>query len=459
MARKGKSSGFFGYLIFCAVLVGGFFYLFKSAHDFSPERINDQSVLKGRTFEGNVVEITSPKGIKAYLLQDKTNPIIAVSFVFRNAGIAHDKEGKFGLANVFALMLSEGAGGYNSTTYKEKLEEQAIKVSFGADYDDIKGVLVSVKDNKAQAFEMLRLVLKEPRFAYLDLERIKADVLMSLKAQTENPRSVLSIEFNKELYGEHPYGRNPIGEMDDIKSITTGDLHRFVRDYVNLDNLVVGIAGDIEESEAVLMLDEVFGKIAEKGKNAELLEAEVVFDNRTRKIEKKIAQSFVTIAARGIKRLDKDFYPLYIANHIFGGSGLSSRLSMNIRENEGLTYSIYSYLDLSDVSPLIRGGFSSTHENVGKAFDMFEKEWYSMGLGVNEEELKEAKDFLIASYNLRFSSIGSIAEMLMYMQKEKLGIDFLVKRNSYVEEVGLEDVNRVSKKYFGKHKIVSMSVE
>ena len=119
------------------------------------------------------------------------------------------------------------------------------------------------------------------------------------------------------------------------------------------------------------------------------------------------------------------------------------------REKEGLTYGVYTGLSVSDKTEMIVGGFSSTSGNFNRVMEIFNEEWNKMGAeGVSAEELEEAKNYLIASYNLRFADISAIAEMLVYMQKEKLGIDFLQERNRYVSEVTLDEVNRAAARYF-----------
>ena len=140
---------------------------------------------------------------------------------------------------------------------------------------------------------------------------------------------------------------------------------------------------------------------------------------------------------------------MYLANYIFGESGLSSRLSKVIREKEGLTYGVYTYLTNSDAVALIEGGLSATPDNFEKAQQLLKEEWLKLGKkGVTAEELNEAKKSLLNSFYLRFATIDGISDMLVAMQKYNLGLDFLTKRNDYIRQVSLKDVNAVSKKYF-----------
>ena len=146
----------------------------------------------------------------------------------------------------------------------------------------------------------------------------------------------------------------------------------------------------------------------------------------------------------------EDFYPLYIANYVFGDSGLNSRISQVVREKNGLTYGISTSMTFRDKIPLLVGGYSATPENFEKARQMLLAEWRKMAQdGISAEELAQAKRALIASHNLRFASIGGISDMLVAMQRYKLGLDFLDKRNDYVRNVTLRQVNEAARKYFG----------
>ena len=136
---------------------------------------------------------------------------------------------------------------------------------------------------------------------------------------------------------------------------------------------------------------------------------------------------------------------------MFGGSGLNSKLNQKIREQEGLTYGGYSGLVQRDNVNLITAGFSATADKYELAEEIFKNEWLNVGKnGFTEYELQSAKKYLTASYNLRFASTIGIAEMLAHMQRYDLGLDFLQKRNQYVEDVTLKQLNKVAMEYFTK---------
>lgn len=446
-------------LLIAAAVTFGTWYRGLFNPGFDADYLVENSRLKRAGFETNVEELVSRKGIKAYYMEERTNPIISVYFLFRGAGASFDQRGKEGLAHVTAALMTEGAGDLDSREFKEILEDKAISISFAADDDDVSGSLLTLKENQKEAFELLRTVLTEPRFDSKETELVKQQMLAVLERQKEYPDSVLEQLWRQEIFGAHPYGRNSLGRAEDIVRINRDVLQRRVRESLTKDRLIVGIAGDISKQEALKMLDRVFGALPEKGKKTANEDAKPHFDGREKVIPRDLAQDIAIFAAEGTARNNPDFYPLYIANQIFGGQGLTSRLSLAAREDEALTYGIYSYLSLKDDAAFIRGGFSATPDKFARVKEIVGREWQRMAEeGVSDEEVEAAKKYLTASYNLRFASIANISAILAAMQREKLGIDFLQKRNSYVEAVTTEQVNEAAKKYFGAGQPVWVSL-
>ncbi len=464
--RRRKSSSLPTGLIKIAVLAAAVLYAgwygYTRFFTFNPQQILQDSILKEKTFDSQVVEVTSPQHkIKAYLIEDSTNPIISISFMFKNAGLAADDNNKQGISNVVAAMLTEGSGSLDSQAFKEKLENLAVGISFDASMDDFSGSLVTTSENQEQAYQLLADALTKPLFAETDLQRLKLQLQKSFLMQKEHPNSVLSLDFAKYLYGNHPYGRNPLGSWEAVSRLNKEDLQKYLATHLAQNNLIVGAAGDITPEKLGQVLDKVFGSLPQNAAINFVREPEVDFAHRSENISLPAAagQNISAFAAPGVARNDKDFYPVYVANHILGGSGLSSRLSKAAREDKGLTYGIYSYLTLADKSPLIRGGFSSTKENYDQVVSILNAEWNKFGQkGATEEEVESAKNYLISSYNLRFASITNLSDILLYMQKDNLGLDFLQKRNENVKKVSTEDVNRAARKYFTTDNLVSVNV-
>lgn len=418
------------------------------AQTFKPEKFVKNSIIQEKTF-AQVPKAIQTNGLTAWLLEDHTVPIISVHFLFQNAGYAYDPKGKEGRAVLTAEMLTLGAGTNDRTAFQELLEQNGIGLSFSAEQDDFSGALTTPTANKETAFQLLKDVLTSPKLSNTDIKVVKTQINIARNRQKEHPEGELSLKFLEVLYGNHPYARNPLGKEKDVKNLTQKDLQAFIKDALAQDNLIVGVAGDITAEETAKMLQDVFGVLPNVSKQEPIAAPAISFHLPPAHIERAATQTSVRFAAHGVERTDKDFYPLYIANHIFGGSGLTSRLSLSARENEGLTYGIGTYLSTNKNAPLILGSFSATPENYDKAIKILRSEWKKFAKnGATEQELENACDYLLASYHLRFSSVEGMADMLVVMQKYNLGLDFLQNRNTKIKNVRIEDVNRAAATYF-----------
>ena len=238
-----------------------------------------------------------------------------------------------------------------------------------------------------------------------------------------------------------------MGTEDSVKAITAADLGRFVAERLGLDNLVIGAVGDIRVDQLAALLDEIFGGLPDRAAPWRLPEVAPLATGRTIVVEKAVPQSAILFAQAGIKRDDKDFYPAYVMNYILGGGGFTSRLYNEVREKRGLAYSVYTALSPMASSALLQGGAGTANAGVGETLGVVRAEWRHMATdGVEKAELDDTKTYLTGSFPLRFSSSGRIAAILVAMQLDNLDIDYLERRNSYVEAVTLDAVNRVARR-------------
>jgi len=431
------------------ILVVVLCFFFIKRNSFDAERILEQSALKERAFSGQTVEIASADGkVKAYLMEEHSVPIVAVAFGFDKAGKAY--ETKEGVALLTENSLLDGAGAYSRQDLREIMKEKGIKLNVNADRDRLSFMLSYVKDFEKEAIDVLKAVLYQPHLQAEDLDLTRRQLAAVRRQQKESPTYHLQQLVEEKFYGSHPYGKENIPDEETLKAVKADDIRAYMQTVMGKDNLKIGISGDIYSQEVVALLNDVFANLPEKAITTDLLQFDADFTQD--KVETKLnssAQSFVLFFTRGIKRLDEDFYPLYIADYIFGGSGLNSRLNKAVREEKGLTYGIYSYLTNSDAIDLWSIYFSATPDNAEEAIQIAQQEYLKFyEHGINEDELQMAKKSLLSSFNLRFSSLINVAEMLEVMQVENLGIDFLLKRQNMVEAVTLEQVNAAIKKHF-----------
>ena len=393
-----------------------------------------------------IERVVSPGGIEAWLVEDHLNPIVSLHLAFRG-GSALDPKGKEGLANMVSTLLDEGAGDLDSKAFQQTLEDNSITLRFSAARDSFGARVQTLTEYRDLAFDLLRQAMTKPRFDAEPVSRLRAQLLANLRHESEDADAIAGKTLMKTLYPDHPYGRPTGGTAESVAAIQIADMRAFVQERLALDTLAIGVVGDITAKELAPLLDKTFGALPAKAAPWKVEDVAPKVAGRTIVIEKPLKQSNILFADRGLMRKDPDFYAAYVMNHILGGGGFTSRLYTEVREKRGLAYSVYTYLHPMDRSAIYAGGAGTANARVAETLKVVRDEWDKLAKdGVTEAELTAAKQYLTGSFPLRFTATERIASILVGMQTEDLGIDYLDKRNSYIEAVSLNDIRRVARK-------------
>ena len=401
--------------------------------------------------------VRSPGGVEAWLVEDHSVPVISLRVIFRG-GAALDPADKLGLANMTASLLDEGAGPLDAQAFQRRMEDLSISLSFEDALDTFGGSLKTLSANKDTAFDLFRLAMTEPRFDAEAVERIRSGILARIRRSAADPDYLAGRLWWSRAFPDHPYGRPTNGTVETVSRIGQADLKGFVTRRLARDTMYIGVVGDVTPAELAPMLDRVFGALPAQAAPYALPAVEPRAAGTIAVIERPVPQSVVLFGESGIKRNDPDFYTAFVMNHILGGGSFSSRLYQEVREKKGLAYSIGTYLYPLDWSPLILGSVATQNARVGESIALIRQEWGRMASnGVTDEELSAAKDYLTGSYVLQFDNTDKIARLLVSIQLDDLGIDYIDKRNSYLQAVTRADIARVAKRLLDA-KTLSFSV-
>ncbi|SLN32926.1 M16 family metallopeptidase [Oceanibacterium hippocampi] len=393
-----------------------------------------------------IEEVTSPGGIRAWLVNEPSIPVIAVRVAWRG-GSRLDPADKPGVANLLSGLLDEGAGELDSEAFQHRLAELAIKLSFDAGRDAFAADLTTLSENRDEAFRLLALALESPRFDEEPVARIRRQILSSLSRAEADPGTLAGRAWMAAAFPGHPYSRPSDGTLASVPTITVEDLQTWRQRYLALDNIVISVVGDIDAKTLGPLLDKTFGSLPAKTWPTDVPEVEPAGGGRLEVIPFDNPQSQVIFGREGVKRDDPDYYAAYVMNYVLGGGGFESRLNEEIREKRGLVYSVYSYVNPLDFSSLLMGGLGTSNDQVAEAIELVRKEVGRLREdGVTEAELADAKTYINGSFPLRLSSNASIARILVAMQLDHLGIDYLEKRDALIEKVTLDDVRRVARR-------------
>ena len=404
-----------------------------------------------------VERVVSEGGIEAYLISEPSIPFMSLSMRFEGGAVS-DPDGKEGVANLVSGLLDEGAGDLDSQAFQTELEDLAIHLSYNTGRDSFSGDLKTLTENRERAFELLRLSLNEPRFDDEPVERIRSQIQASLRRRLDDPDRLATKNWFERAFEGHVYARPVEGTIESVGMITRDDLEGFVADRLARDNLLIGVAGDITAEELGPLLDHAFGTLPATAKPIEAAPT-TPRQSGISVIRQDVPQSKVLFGQEGLPREDPDFYAAYVTNHILGGGGFTSRLTSEIREARGLAYSVYSYLYPTEFAPIWMGGLGTSNASVAEALELVHQEVKRMAEGdVGEQELADAKTYLTGSFPLRLTSNDRIAGLLVSMQVNDLGLDYLDKRNGFIEAVTLDDVKRVATRLYAPDSLLTVVV-
>ena len=403
-----------------------------------------------------IERVISPGGIEAWLVREPAVPLIAVHFAFAG-GAAQDAAGKAGTASLVASLLDEGAGDFDSSSFHERLERKAIELSFEAERDTLHGALRTLAENKDEAFDDLRLSLTAPRFDPAAVEIIREQMLSLLRRASTSPADVASRRWWDTAFAGHPYGHATSGTLESVPGISIDDLKAYTRRVLARENLKVGIVGDIDAEAAKAMLDRVFGGLPARPELAPIPDVAPQGLGQRIAVDFDVPQTVIAFGGAGLARKDPDFMAAYIVNHILGGGTFSSRLYQEVREKRGLAYSVGNGLIPLEHAALFFGSTATRTERSGETVDLVEKEIHRLAeAGPTPEELAKAKAYVTGAYALNLDTSSKIAALLVQLQRDDLGIDYITRRTQLIDAVTLDDARRVAKRLLGGGLLVTM---
>ena len=393
-----------------------------------------------------IVVVESPGGVSAWLVREPSIPIVTLEIAFRG-GAALDPADKEGLAYMVSGLLDEGAGPYDSLAFQQRLKRLAVSLDFDSGRDTFHVTLKTLTRHREEAFRLLGLALGRPRFDAEAIERIRGQILNDLSRRAEDPDDIAVRTWFAKAFPDHPYGRSRQGTPVTIAAITAGDLQRFVRQRFARDNVVIAAVGDIAPAELGRLIDVVFSGLPRGAAPAEVSDTEIATPGSVTVVRKPNPQSVVMFGLRGVKRDDPDYYAAYLMTYILGGGGFTSRLYQEVREERGLAYSVYSYLNPFRHAGLLMGGVGTANERVADSLAIIRSEIARLGEnGVSAEELADAKTFLNGSFPLRLTSSSGIAGTLVAMQLNELGIEYIERRKDHINAVSEADIRRIARR-------------
>jgi zinc protease len=381
------------------------------------------------------------KGTKVLFVEAHELPMLDVRIVF-DAGSARD--GKLGgVASLTSAMLDQGAAGLDADAIAEGFEQRGAQ--FGADSQrDMAWLsLRSLSDQKLlqPSLDLFGKVLTNPDFPKADFKREQQRTLIGLEYQKQQPSSIIENAFYHDVYGQHPYAGNPSGDEESVATLSPKDLRAFYQRFYVARNATLVIVGDVSRKQAEGIAGQLADALPEGEKAAPLPMVAALTEAKTQFIEHPSTQSHVLMGAPGVRRGDPDYFPLYVGNHVLGGSGLVSRISEEIREKRGLSYSAYSYfIPMRQDGPYTLGFQTRTNKRDEALAVLRDTVKKFVQQGPTDKELKASKNNIIGGFPLAVASNSKITEYLAMIGFYDLPLDYLSTFTDKINAVTAEQI-------------------
>jgi zinc protease len=401
----------------------------------------------------------SPQGGRIYFVPTEGLPLLDVRVVF-DAGSARDGE-KFGLAALTSGMLDTGAGDWDADAIAQRLESVGASLATGVSRDSAWLSLRSLThpEKLGVALDTGREILAHPRFEQKDFEREKSRTLLAIKQRGEEPDELVEIAFFQALYGNHPYAHPQEGVTETVEPLSREDLVDFHKRYYVASNAIVVIVGEVKRADAEAIAEKLLSGL-EKGAAPSPLPAPAPLQAaETVKQQFPSEQTHVRAGVLGMTATDPDYFPLYVGNHILGGSGLVSRISEEVREKRGLSYSAYSYfMPLRELGPF-QMGLQTRNDQAEEALRVALDTIRNFAAnGPTDKELEAAKKNIIGGFVLRLDSNRKLTEQVAIVAFYNRPLDYLAKFTEKVEAVTREDIKRAFRSRIDPGKIHTVLV-
>jgi len=403
---------------------------------------------------------TLANGARVYFVEAHELPMVQVRVVF-DAGASRDPEGKSGVANLTGTMLREGAAGLSADDIAQRFESLGAQFGAGADRDMAATDLTSLTDKQLlePALELFAKILTGPSFPEESLKRERERLLVALARDAQSPGSVAQKAFFRGLYGGHPYGRDPIGDEPSLKGIAREDIIAHHKRYYVGANAWVTLVGDVSLTDAKRISERIAGTLPAGTEPAPLPRVHELKSAANQRIAFPASQSHILVGQPGIARNDPDYFPLYVGNYILGGGGLVSRLSEEVREKRGLSYSVYSYFMPMRVPGPFTLGLQTQNAQREQALRIMRQVLEEfVAKGPTDRELEAAKKHITGGFPLRLDSNRKIAEILAAIGFYHLPLTYLDEFIPKVEAVTAQQIRDAFQRRVKPDKMVTVIV-
>lgn len=400
----------------------------------------------------NLPKITEKKlanGLTVVLAPLPNVPKVSTVLTFRAATTASDRAAHPGIAQIAGSVANEGTDTRTSKQLKEELRSIGGTLALGSDADSTTMSGSSLSEFSAKLFELMSDVAQHPSFPEAEVKLAQENTIQQIRAGRADPGFLVNERFQKAIFGDHPYAF-VVPDEKSISALTRADLRAFVAKYYipNASHLIV--VGDIDVDKTFAEIEKAFGSwksgTVPPDENPPVPKREkrqIYFVNRPGSV-----QSAIYIGNASIPRKDKDYFAIRTADTIYGGS-FYSRLTRNIRESKGYTYSPFSSSNTrAKTGSFMAGAFVRNEVTGPTLLEIFYELDRMRVLPVTDEELNAAKEYSTGNFSVELASQSGLAGRINSIYTYDLDKSFINDFRPKIEALTPADIQKAAAKYF-----------
>ncbi len=390
-------------------------------------------------------------GLEIFVVERRELPKVSVVLATR-AGSVVDPTGKSGLASLTARAVRRGTTSRSALEIDTALGDLGTTLGWSAGRESARLSLEVLKRNVVPAVAILADVARNPSFPAAEFDREKKLALDGLAQQANNPNAVANrVAFMLAFGLDHPYGSPPMGLPNTVSSIAREDLTRFHQANWKPASTTVVFAGDVTLAEATELARKHFGTWSGGAAPVVTVPApRPVGPGKVFLVDRQdAAQTVIAHILPAPSRTSPDYYSVVLADAVYGGGGFGTRLNLNLREDKGYSYGVFSNAALlSAAGTIIASGGVQTDKTTESAVE-FVKELKNLSGAkpISETELTGARLTKVRGYAQQFESLGRVADQILALWTVRLSTAELQQEPEKLMSVPVGAVNAAAAKY------------
>jgi zinc protease len=388
-------------------------------------------------------------GLPVWIVEAHKVPLAQVNLVVM-AGSGDDPSGKFGVANLTAAMLDEGAGSRSALEIADAVDYLGANLTTTSSSDSSAVRLNVPVARLSDALPIMADVALRPTFPTQDLERLRQERLTALLQARDDPAQIAPLAFARVVYGgTHRYGTGQAGTEATLKAFSVQDLKTFHDTMYQPSNATLIVAGDVTADAVLPLLEKQFGpwKAGASVRRTSVAQAPQLTQTQVTIVDVPMAeQSQIRIGWVGVPRSTPEYFTLQVLNTILGGS-FTSRLNQNLREEHGYAYGASSRFDMRLSAGPFQAAAGVQTDKTSESLQEFFKELNGIQMPLSAEELTKAKNYVALGFPSEFETIDDLAAHLEELVVYKLPDDYFARYVPNIQAVSAAAVQKAAATY------------